>query len=365
MKTLTTKNHSYFPQPESQGGWRFLNDKAEIKNLTSINLDKVNVAIESYKFFFDTYASGIAIIKNGYLIKEHYSFMTLPGSRFDVWSCTKSFTGIAWGLLLEESRKGNLPDNAKVDLDSLAYSFLPNNTKLTDPLKEKITIGHLLSMTSGIAGETKLAFGIPTKIDSGPFEHALGYSENRYGKKTDALVAEPGKIWDYSDPAMAHLSILFKSIMKQEMHEYMQNNVFNAVGIENASWDVLGGGQFIGPHTSAHIGLHISARELARFGYLLMHKGLWNGKEVVPSWWIDKATKSSQNLNPDYGYTFWTNSNGTRWPGLPKDMFALEGYNSNRCYVIPSKEMVVVRVGAGPNQWNEQLLISSILDAIN
>ena len=153
--------------------------------------------------------------------------MTLPGSRFDVWSCTKSFTGVAWGLLLDESRKGNLPNNAKVDLDSLAYSFLPNNTKLTDQLKEKITIGHLLSMTSGIA--------------------------------------EPGTIWDYSDPAMAHLSILFKSIMKQEINEYMHVRVFNTVGIENASWDVLGGGQFIGPHTSARIVLHISARELARY----------------------------------------------------------------------------------------------------
>jgi CubicO group peptidase (beta-lactamase class C family) len=87
------------------------------------------------------------------------------------------------GVLLEESQKGNLPNNAKVDLDSHAYSFLPDNTKLTDQLKEKITIGHLLSMISGIAGEAKLTFGMPTKIDSGPFEHALGYSKNRYGKK--------------------------------------------------------------------------------------------------------------------------------------------------------------------------------------
>jgi hypothetical protein len=46
-------------------------------------------------------------------------------------------------------------------------------------------------------------------------------------------------------------------------------------------------------------------------------------------------------------------------------MFALEGYNPNNCYVIASKEMVVVRVGAGSNQWNEQLLISNILGAIN
>ena len=68
-------------------------------------------------------ASGIVIIKDGYLVKEHYSFMTLPGSRFDVWSCTKSFTGIAWGLLFEESKNGTLPDNIKVDLDSLHIHF--------------------------------------------------------------------------------------------------------------------------------------------------------------------------------------------------------------------------------------------------
>ena len=85
---------------------------------------------------------------------------------------------------------------------------------------------------------------------------------------------------------------------------------------------------------------------------------------LFQSWWVDMATKPSQNLNPEYGYTFWVNTQGSRWPGLPKDMYSLEGYNSNRCYVIPSKEMVVVRVGVGPNQWNEQALIGRILDAI-
>ena len=365
MKIKSRDNDNYYPQPESQGGWRFLKGNSKIKSLTNVSLGKLDDLIRRYRLFFDTHASGIVIIRNGYLIKEHYSFMTLPGSRFDVWSCTKSFTGTAWGLLLEEGRKGTLQNNLKIDLDSLAYSFLPNKYKVTDKLKERITIGHLLTMTSGIAGESDLVFGVPTDIDCGPFENALGHCDNRYGRKTDTLVAEPGKLWNYSDPAMAHLSILFHSITGQEIHEYMQEKVFEEIGIENASWDVLGGGRFIGPHTCAHIGLHISARELARFGYLLMHQGLWSGKEIIPSWWVDTATKSSQQLNPEYGYTFWVNTNGTHWPGLPKDMFALEGYNSNRCYVVPSQDLVVVRVGAGSNQWNEQSLISGVLDAIN
>ena len=356
--------NSYFPLPESKSGWRLIDKKIDKGVTSKISFKDLNHAIDQYKLFFDNVASGIVIIKDGFLIKEHYSFMTLPGSRFDVWSCTKSFTGIAWCLLMEESRNGTLPDNARVNLDSYAYSFLPDSFKVTDRKKEKITIRHLLSMTSGIPGESQLAFGIPPKDNHGPFEHALGYQENRYGYKTDKLVAEPGSLWDYSDPAIAHLSILFRCIMRREMHEYMQEKVFDKIGIENASWDVHGGGQFIGPHTSAHVGLHISARDLARFGYLLMQNGAWGRDEIIPSSWIEKATKPSQTLNPEYGLTFWVNSHGTRWPGLPKDMFALEGYNSNRCYVVPSKGLVVVRVGSGPNQWNEQIFINQILKAI-
>ena len=205
---------------------------------------------------------------------------------------------------------------------------------------------------------------IRDRDNNGPFEHALGYQENRYGYKTDKLISEPGYVWDYSDPAIAHLSILFRCIMRREMHEYMQEKVFDKIGIENASWDVHGGGKFIGPHTSAHVGLHISARELARFGYLLIQNGKWGDDEIIPSSWVKKATKPSQTLNPEYGFTFWVNTHGTRWPRLPKDMFSLEGYNSNRCYVIPSKGLIVVRLGSGPNQWNEQLFINQILKAI-
>ena len=365
MKNLNSKVSQHFPLPESEGGWRFLDKEIDKSAASNINYEQLNQAIEEYKLFFDNVASGVIVIKDGLLVKEYYSFMTLPGSRFDVWSCTKSFAGIAWGLLLEESKNGTLPNNIQVNLDSFAYSFLPESFKITDKRKEKITIGHLLSMTSGIPGENQLVFGIPPRDNNGPFEHALGYQVNRYGYKTDKLVSEPGTIWDYSDPAIAHLSILFKIIMRREIHEYMQDIVFSRIGIENASWDVHGGGPFIGPHTSAHVGLHISARELARFGYLMMQNGKWGDDQIIPSIWVDKATKPSQTLNPEYGFTFWVNTHETRWPGLPKDMFSLEGYNSNRCYVIPSKELVVVRVGSGPNQWNEQLFVRQILKAIN
>ena len=176
-------------------------------------------------------------------------------------------------------------------------------------------------------------------------------------------MAHPGNHWEYSDPAIAHLALAFAQITKQEMHAYLQEQVFEKIGIENLSWDVQGGSGFIGPHTNAHTGIHISGRELARFGYLYLRRGKWQGEQIIPHSWVDLSTKTSQEFNPAYGYTWWVNTTGARWPNLPRDMYALEGYRSNRCYVIPSQDLVVARIGSGPPTWDEEGLIGSIVSA--
>ena len=79
---------------------------------------------------------------------------------------------------------------------------------------------------------------------------------------------------------------------------------------------------------------------------------------------MELATKSSQPFNPEYGYTWWVNTGGTHWPGLPTDMFALEGHCCNRCYVIPSLDLVVARVGSGPSRWNETDFIGGVIATI-
>ena len=148
------------------------------------------------------------------------------------------------------------------------------------------------------------------------------------------------------------------------MSGFLQERVFQPTGMENLSWDVQGGSGFLGPHTNAHTGVHVSARELARFGYLALHRGKWGEAQVVPEWWLDLATQTSQAHNPNYGYTWWVNTAGANWPGLPRDAFALSGFRSNRCYVVPSLDLVVVRIGTGTPTWDEQGLITGIVKAI-
>ena len=148
------------------------------------------------------------------------------------------------------------------------------------------------------------------------------------------------------------------------MYEFLYQRVLKEIGIEELSWDLAGGGGGLGPFSNAHTGIHISARELARFGYLYLRRGIWNGKRVLPFWWIDTATKSSQDLNPDYGYTLWVNTHGTKWVNAPKDAYSFEGYRSNRCYVIPSLDLVVARIGTGPPMWHESDFIESLIRTI-
>jgi CubicO group peptidase (beta-lactamase class C family) len=335
----------YFPTPESLGGWRWLGDAAEVRSVAGMDAQALDQLARGQELIFGGDSWAIVIIRHGYLVREYYTFNVLVPTRFDVWSSTKSFTGTAWGMLLEDSRCGRLPGGAKVDLDSLAYEFIP-------------------PMTSRIPGEGVGVIGIPTATRYGPFEHALGQAPNRYGMWASKLCAEPGSSWDYSDPAIAHLALAFVHLAGEEMHEYLEQRLFQPIGIENLSWDVQGGSGFIGPHTNAHTGVHVSAREMARFGYLMLQGGKWDGQQLVPEWWIRLATRSSQDMYPRYGYTWWVNANGASWPSLPHDIFYSWGYRSNLCYVVPSLDLVVARVGSGPPAWNEQELIAGVIAAI-
>jgi CubicO group peptidase (beta-lactamase class C family) len=358
----------YFPPPESRGGWRWLRTGAEVRERGG--MDPAQLRFIGELFDRSEATCSVVIIRNGYLVAEWHENSALTTTRYDVWSCVKSFTGTAYGLLFEDSREGKLPQGRTIDLDTAAYPFIPEGQPLTDPRKARITFRHLLSMTSGIPGERSGIAAIPTETGVGPFEAALGLAPTKArrwpeGRWTDQLAAEPGTQWDYSDPAMAHLALAFSQITGREMHEVMAERVFGPIGIEQLVWDLQGvGAGFIGPRTNAHTGIHVSAREFARFGYLMLREGRWGAREVVPEWWVHLATQSSQTLNPHYGFTWWVNTAGTRWPGIPTDTFAASGYRSNRLYVIPSLDLVIARAASGPAFWDEGTLLPMVIGAI-
>lgn len=371
LKMLTTvaaaagmlSAETYYPPPESADGWRRCRNDDEVRAKAGMDPRRLNLIGQAQ---LELYGGpwAIAIVRNGYLVREWFGVPTMPATTFDVWSCTKSATGIAFGMLFEDSRNNKLPNGQRIDLESTAYDFIPEGRPLSDPRKGQIKLKHLLSMTSGIPGESQGLLGIAVAPGSGEFELALGKQPSRFGASAAKMRAAPGEHWDYSDAAFAHLSLIFSKVTGTEIGDYMNERVFRPIGIRNFTWDLQGGAGHIGPHTNAHSGLHLSARDFARLGYLMAHRGRWEGKQLVPEWWIDLATRSSQALNRSYGYTFWVNTDGAQWPSAPRDAFAFKGYGANRCYIIPSLDLVVVRVGYTPPNWGEDALLPAVLEAI-
>ena len=117
----------------------------------------------------------------------------------------------------------------------------------------------------------------------------------------------------------------------------MAERVFRPIGIESLTWETLGlDDGDIGQHTNPFSGAHVSARELARIGYLMLRRGVWAGQSLVPPWWIDLSTRTSQAANGRYGLTWWVNTQGTLWPAATREAYSALGYNTNLCTVIPS-----------------------------
>ena len=348
---------SYFPPSESDVGWRWIASDEEAREVAGFDAPSLDVHFRLHDLVYGGSAWSVVIVRHGWLVREYSTFNVASSTRFDLWSSTKSFTAAAWGHLLGGHSGG-------VTMDTPAYELIPEGRPLSDPRKSDITVRHLLSMTSGIPGEESGVYGMANATTNGVYEFALGHAPNRYGQWAAELVAEPGTRWEYSDAAYAHLSLAFAAVTGQEIAEYFSERVLNPIGVRNVAWDLQGGSGFLGPHTNPHTGLHLSARDFARFGYLALHDGVWAGERLLPEGWVRMATTPSQDENPSYGYGWWTNAAGSYQPGLTKDLFAFSGFAGNRCFVIPSLDLVVARVGTGPALLHDKTLLDGIVRAL-
>ncbi len=345
---------AYFPPTEAQGGWRALRTPEEVREIGGMDPRRLALGAEHNAFQAST-TSSLVVIRHGWLVAEWYEASALATTRYDIWSATKSVTGTAYGILFDER-----PD---LSLETRVYEHLPEGHPLTDPRKAGITLGHLLSMTSGIPGAAEGIAAIPTRTGDGPFEAALGFKPcwtRRWGEErwASTLTAPPGERWDYSDPAFAHLGMAFTRLAGVQLRDFVQERLWGPIGVEQVSWDLQGVGTRFGPHTNAHTGVHVSARELARLGYLMLRRGDWDGRRTVPEGWIEAATKPSQALNPSYGYTWWVGVGGR------PDGFGARGLHANVLVVVPSLDLVVVRLGNGPIAWSEESVIGQVVGAV-
>jgi CubicO group peptidase (beta-lactamase class C family) len=349
----------YFPPPESKGGWRSLLPekgdpaaaaKAKIRDAAGVDWDKLAAAWE-----FNTTgegATGLLVIRKGQVVGEWYKGCerTTP---FNIYSSSKAYTSLAFGLLLADSEAGKLPNGKKLTLDTKVCTeeWLPEALPLPDPRKAEITVRHLLNMTGGIGPEQ-----VPMEA---PFEWSLGKVA---GAPTAKLKGEPGQTFNYSNAGVAHLVLLFQKAAGRDLHPFLKERVLDPIGVEKLTWTQLGGNGKIGPYSQGYSGIHTTAREHARFCQLALHRGRWGEKQLVPAAHYEFAWQGTK-VKPDYGAQWWV---FPRHQDAPKDLVQTAGARNNHGYVVPSLDLIVVRVGDGqkyPKDF-EQELVRKVLAAV-
>ena len=97
-----------------------------------------------------------------------------------------------------------------------------------------------------------------------------------------------------------------------------------------------------------------TARDWAKFGLLYLNKGNWNGEQLISEDWVNYTSTPTNTSEGVYGAQFWLNAGG-HLPDVPKDLFFADGYQGQRVYIIPSKDLVVVRLGVTYSNLKEQL----------
>lgn len=264
----------------------------------------------------------LIVIKDGKIIYERYSPGQDPDYYHILWSATKSYTGLAVGFAVEE---GLLSVDDKIRKFFTEEEILPYTDSLENAWLESMTIKHLLTMSTGLKKDYLAAVGagiLPEPVKS-TFEQGILF--------------EPGYRFSYNSMNTHILSVILTKVTGMTVEEYLTSRLFKPLGINRHIWELATDGCNKGGW-----GLHITTESFAKTGLLMLQKGMWNGKQIISSDWIEECSKSQIDTAPfhaaedwkyGYGYQFW----GCQKPGS----YRLDGAWGQFCIVVPDKNAVI------------------------
>ena len=235
-------------------------------------------------------AFSLLVVKNGYLVFEKYYSWGSPDKYAVVHSVTKSVTSALIGIALD---KGYLNS-----VDQKLVDFFPEYvTDESDPRKKEISLRHLLTMSAGFRWN-----------DRGPSMRNW-YLSPDWVKFAVQLPQEnnPGDIFNYNSSTSHLLSVILSKSTETSTLDFAKKYLFEPLGIQSAYWHQDPQGYYIGG-----FGLGLSARDLAKFGFLYLNNGYWNGQSIVSESWVKESTgQQIQSLSHPiygkfgYGYQWW------------------------------------------------------------
>src|SRR5688572_12735075 len=281
-KASRTKSGEYFPPPESQGGWRKLEAPGDIRRVAGMDTERL-AELKQWLLDSDQRDFAAVVIRRGHIVLEVERGNSAKTDARRVASVSKAICATVLAIASEQSRRGLTP--GKMKFDDPAFQFIPWAQPLSDPRKEKITVRQLLNHTSGICPE---ATGAP---NDGTWEYILGHSGD---DRTAKLAFDPGAGCGYSTHAVAHAALVCETVTGLPYDQFAIQALFKPIGAEHWWFHFLDGDDKHGRHPSH--GLGMPARDLARVAYCMLRGGQWDGRQVIPKWFVNETAAPTHDV---------------------------------------------------------------------
>ena len=270
------------------------------------------------------------VVKGGYIVGE-WGETTRVDMTFSV---TKSFLSTVVGLLWQKG--------AIRDVTDRVGDYMPTPELFEGPHNAKITWEHLLRQTSDWQGTL---WGKPDWADRPEGQSPAEWPNRKLN--------EPGTRYKYNDVRVNLLALAALQVARRPLPEILRDEIMEPIGASSTwrwhgydnSWIDLDGRKVQSMTGGGHWGggMFISARDMARFGYLFLRNGKWKDRQIVSPKWIDMA-RSPGPANDAYGYMNWFLNSGakTAFPHAPKTAVTFQGNGSNIVYIDWENDLVVV-----------------------
>jgi CubicO group peptidase (beta-lactamase class C family) len=269
----------------------------------------------------DMAVDSVVVVRHGAIVFEEYRNGYDPLKTHHLQSVTKSFSSMLIGIAIHEGLIEGV-DEKLVDL-------FPGHTLANmDARKQRMTLEHLLTMSDG--------------MDWHELDYPYTDMRNTLGQmwvSRDAvqhvldrpMAREPGETWAYNSGTSILLGGIIEERTGQGAPSFAREHLFDPLGIGTISWARTTGNHY---HTDG--GLYMTPRDMARFGYLMLHNGTWDGKEIVSADWVSRSSTAHYQTSGGYGY-------GYQWWILPGGIgYVARGHYEQAIYVLPEADMVVV-----------------------
>ena len=268
----------------------------------------------------------LLVVQNGRILAESYADGISSNTPLLGWSMAKSVTAMLLGTLARDGK-----------LEPQQQNLF---TQWQQDGRSNISLEHLLQMRSGLDFDETYAPGSDATHMLFTAHSAAAVALQSPQKFT------PGEHFAYSSGTTNMLSHLLAQQLGADPQlslNYLYQQLFQPLAMRHSVFEMDPSGDFVG---SSY--LYASGRDWARLGWLLLNQGQINGQQLLTPEWIAAATAPNHSANEKaYGYQFWLNRGDAqlRWPELPADAYAMSGNRSQTVMMVPSKQVVLVRLG--------------------